>query len=1081
MDVQLLQPYDSAGTANSKGRKSVFIEHLEDPLPPSQAELEAYDCFHDPYLAKRRLSHDVSATFGVLPSPRDRHPVAHQGSPVNADYFAHAYLLAPSPAAAATPTRSRSPQALLSQSYSHSSSARADNAGASRQLIPSLVRRLSQSTGGSRRPRTADGSTPAPTERKKSPESSSRSRPSPWKHAPVNRAHRTSKDDGGIAWSPRLAKEHPSPRPLRRAYSTHDKDGRAKHSERLEQESSDLLQVAPAETRISFADEARRASDVSMEGARGSPIARKDASPQGASQRNEFLQTRDDDDISASLAAFTVKRFSMPAIPSVHARHAMEASNESDPARHTNDLLAPSPVEQRRRSFESSRNSLLEQAHLHHGQQRPRAASPLSQAASSDIFNDESPERDGRSSSGLGRSWFGNRKRDSNAVQGPSRSFEAPQYHAFNAHGTAPVAATESMQAVDSSISPRFAQAPPARPSHPKRSLSASFISLGKIVANLATSSSSSSLAGRSLASPRRNSPSHDKALQRQDRLEAGSPSFKVHGVHRVSPLSPGLGIMPGELSPRASLSLSVGPGGSRPSSPLVTASPVLADGADGVDADGGIPASSLNAAASTARLIVEGRPPLMRNAKSEGLAGLTTLATMHGAGIASASLTSPSTHTVRTSSTSLFLSPTRPAISRTPSSTSREALTRLPDAVRGEDEDWLASLRGRPTARRMSAADLFAPTSPRRSPVGAIMMPVLSPPRVSEEQSRTSRSGSSSPLRFGTSDTEPAVALDFSKKPVSVSSAGDGSDGPKLSGGATQSGGAGDTRQRTTSYSSLLSSSRPNTAAAIASSATRAFPSLPSSPTPGTAPHFSARKGFAPLGATHRHTHSLPAASAAAEVALAHGGPAGAESSVLDANHAKFMAVLTAAAAPAAAPSVTFAPSTNDTESGEDGETGTAPQRMANPGYSPANGRLPKLSYGTASSADGSAMQIGFEPHRRTALSASSSASSSMLVSPTSPSGVISVPKQPIFSSSSNRSSRAGSPDHLTHTRGSQLGKRDYGMPAMWVSADKNALEAPRRENNKSDDSGMTVLTGRSSEGGEGEDDPFRPRIAVW
>ena len=40
MDVQLLQPYDSAGMANLKGRKSVFIEHLEDPLPPSQAELE---------------------------------------------------------------------------------------------------------------------------------------------------------------------------------------------------------------------------------------------------------------------------------------------------------------------------------------------------------------------------------------------------------------------------------------------------------------------------------------------------------------------------------------------------------------------------------------------------------------------------------------------------------------------------------------------------------------------------------------------------------------------------------------------------------------------------------------------------------------------------------------------------------------------------------------------------------------------------------------------------------------------------------------------------------------------------------
>jgi hypothetical protein len=50
-----------------------------------------------------------------------------------------------------------------------------------------------------------------------------------------------------------------------------------------------------------------------------------------------------------------------------------------------------------------------------------------------------------------------------------------------------------------------------------------------------------------------------------------------------------------------------------------------------------------------------------------------------------------------------------------------------------------------------------------------------------------------------------------------------------------------------------------------------------------------------------------------------------------------------------------------------------------------------------------------------------------------------------------------------------------------MWVSAEDHARETQRRENNKSDDSGMTVLTGRSSEGAGGENDPFRPRIAVW
>ena len=177
-----------------------------------------------------------------------------------------------------------------------------------------------------------------------------------------------------------------------------------------------------------------------------------------------------------------------------------------------------------------------------------------------------------------------------------------------------------------------------------------------------------------------------------------------------------------------------------------------------------------------------------------------------------------------------------------------------------------------------MSAADLFAPSSPKR------LVTAGSGPAIEDASREDSVDHVTQSLTLSES------GLDFSKQPIRVipheQPQSHGKESVALPGSTGETGDSS-SRPRTTSYSSLLSASKPNTPAPASLSVPR------SARTSATVEGYSFPSPTPPSRFFHRHTQSL---SAANDVVACY-DTGGTDTSVLAASHAKFAAALTAAA----------------------------------------------------------------------------------------------------------------------------------------------------------------------------------------
>lgn len=692
-----------------------------------------------------------------------------------------------------------------------------------------------------------------------------------------------------------------------------------------------------------------------------------------------------EDDIRRSLDGFAIKRHSTPHIADL------------GPAGSVSSAAVDSPVNQRRLSFDALRQSINANA------------SPTTLRVDKHIQPLPRSQSAGQKDQMLSpRGWF-NRRGSSplSASHGPSTTCvednDPPLEIMLSAKSNAP------STFVPAKGSGSLAQLP-ARPS-PRRSLSASILTLGKIVANMSNRSSSHS---RDVASP-------------HGMLD--SPSFKVNHVSRVSSES-----SLEQESPRNSLSLSR----SRPSSPLVTQAPLLAPE---VESSETVAPQKL----ADMRTLSPGRPPLRRQAKSDDSRlprvsahdDASLLSPLRGAGNA------------RSASSSPLQSPNLASIEE-----------------RGEAEDWLASLRGKPTVRRMSAADLFGlpAASKQYMPTAVAPLPAETrgPPRIPTPQ---------------VSPHKELGPLDFAKKPVANAQP---IEIPAAS-GETDAG-----LSRGTPRSSLLSASRPTSPAGPVG--VQPFPAMTSPISPSTATRF--------LPHVHRKTQSSPAMALAAELtAITSIGPSGGESNVLNASHAKFAAVLTTGAAKAAksptSPSrfgikdkeemrrlMQLAGIESTLEEEEFGSGGTSSPAAGDSGISIL--RLPKLSYDTSTSSETDmSMSLSQSGSASKIRETASSAPSAMTRSQLRPLSDGPLPRQPVFSKSGS-----ASPNKLPRLVGKNcvfedspdlLGERDRFENA-WTNM-------KRRAANVSVDSQASILSQSTVNDGETSpyEDPFQPTVSVW
>ena len=678
---------------------------------------------------------------------------------------------------------------------------------------------------------------------------------------------------------------------------------------------------------------------------------------------------RPDDDIRAALDAFSVKRTSLSHMP------IQKPHFSAIPAG-----LA-SPVEERRMSFEVLRASI-------DGNASPRAVThiekPISALSRSQNASDrlDSP-----------KGWFQRRGSSPlNVSHGPSASGD--------------IAIDEPSPELMMSTK---ATLPPAPRPTPRRSLSASIVNLGKIVASMSSKASPRGKEGLSPGRP----------------ASSDSSSFKINHVYRATKED---AIDGAAISPRHVLSAST----TLPSSPLVTNVPLVSDD---VQAPTVLSPKKLQPSANTLSPV---RPALRRQSKSDD------------------NRTSPS----KASAQSDLLSPAGiEKISKSASNSPMQSPDLESIEERGEAEDWLASLRGKPQVRRMSTADLFAIPSASRT---------QSPHRGSTSTSSVSGAASrttsphSSPIRE-------LDALDFSKKPV-----------PAISASQSATGSNGTARSRTTSKSSLLSASRPNTPAAAGG--LRAFPAANSATSPSPGSRF--------LPHVHRHTQSSPALTLAAELAsFSSPGPAGGEASVLNANHAKFVAVLTAAAAEAALRKQAKSPSNfavkdkeemrrlmrmggiesaiEDDDEDADGSAG-----IASSSSGMIVSRLPKLSYDTSASSE-TDMSLSFVDGGRPLREAASSAPPAMTASRIKALSSGPVPKQPVFSRSGSNSPPSKPPSIISSDYHSPDVLGRDGLEHAWNNMRKREMQV-------STDSQTSVFSDTTVNDGRDED-PFQPRVAVW
>lgn len=693
-----------------------------------------------------------------------------------------------------------------------------------------------------------------------------------------------------------------------------------------------------------------------------------------------------DDDIRRSLEGFTTKRASLP--PGLIYGHSTIPTSAN----------VDSPVDERRMSFDILRASINASTSPTTVHRVDKHMKPLSRSQS--VI-----DRDGALSP---RGWFQRRGSSPlSASHGPSAiprgDLEEP-----------PIEITmSSSKGTPRSSVPAKGSGTLAhqggRPS-PRRSLSASILSLGKIVANMSTRPGSR---GRDKPSPSR---------------IVDSPSFKIE--HIGVPTSVGT-LNQANQSP--SLSMSV----SRPSSPLATHAPLLPAECE--------PFKSPSSSAIEHKILSPVRPTLKRQSKSDDVQLPRVSAYDDGA------LLSPlrALGTSKSSANSPMQSP---------------QLTSVEEG--GEAEDWLASLRGRPTVRRLSAADLFGlPGAPSCQSLEEAASTISSSVMQSQDiPPRTSPNRELGPLDFSKKAIPAAAPLEI---PAATSTL-DGGNMPL---------------SRATHRSSLLSASRPNTPAGPLGS--QPFPMTLSPTSPSSATRF--------LPHVHRKTQSSPAMALAAELtAISAIGPDGGESNVLNAGHARFAAVLTTAAAKAAAqknPSspINFGIKDKDEmrrimrlggiesflEDDESTSGGATSPEAGDSGISVS--RLPKLSYDTSASSetDVSLSFIDMGRMRESASSAppatTSSRIKSLLGGP--------VPKEPVFAKSGSTS-----PTRLPSVIGKSRCIED--SPDIMGERDRfeNAwMKMKRRAANVSVDSQTSALSEATVNDETQPDDPFQPRVAVW
>ena len=215
-------------------------------------------------------------------------------------------------------------------------------------------------------------------------------------------------------------------------------------------------------------------------------------------------------------------------------------------------------------------------------------------------------------------------------------------------------------------------------------------------------------------------------------------------------------------------------------------------------------------------------------------------------------------------------------------------------------------------------------------------------------------------------------------------------------------------------------------------------------------------------------------------------GGPTGGESSVLNANHAKFVAVLTAAAAEAAARKCTKSPSKfvikdkeevkrllrlGGIESAFDMDAAEVVGEGSSASSATSAARMPKLSYDTSASSETDislSFVDGGRPLRFTASSAPSAMTSTRIKTPRVKAP---APKQPIFAKYT-RYSPTGFSSLLDEARARENSLEQQGIEFRWRNM--------KREANVSVDSQMSAASDGTTED-DHDEDPFQPRVAVW
>lgn len=898
---------------------------------------QAFDCFTNPYLD---FQNAVLRSMGALPPSSSPYSFYSPATSDRSSFWSPPI----------------SPRLPLRESTSTTSSSASHHGG-----LPSLVRRLS-ARGAARRRRSGE---------EHSRESSTDGRPSSHANRGIQyENHRSSKqeDDDG-RWPDEVQNTHDTIRPLPRFRRSGSAD--------------EKLQNLPGWPSYSFVE-----PQLARSGRSSLPLPTPAApSPPWLVSRNigyhpAALRASSSPPVPLSSSSVDGRRLSFEMARSGELSASVPPSKTSPRSTSPQVTLtpmiprsrSPSPLskEADERRGETSRGSVSEGRAPHQLGFSPRwslSGGPERRGSTPHLLNSPKGTHPGSSSPpSTSPSFFAQKSgtSSSNATHPPSMVTEtAVERRHVNGRGNGSRSSSPTSPFHPSRRSSQQEQPRPAS----RRSLSSSFISLGKKVASLGSSTS------------------RDRARHRDSgSSSATSPSafFKVNSVVKVeSPHSPAFSDPRGVIveSPRHSFSVS------RPTSPLVAQHPMKAGlsplapptGPKKVDASAGEYTEETRALLVPHKSILHPRPLLNRAVRSEdGLAAMLR----HPTGISESHLAAARMHTSYSASQLTVRTPSGgPSSTRSqspPSSvfTSRSNLMQTSEVsisryaappeqqLPSHHQDWQASLRGKVKERRPSVAELFDH-------------------EPDEGNNKTSEI-------YQKEDKQGNDDLDFTKKPVLPMQ--NLSDHPPHGTTSSMEG-----RGRTTSHSSLLSASRPHTPATSVpnspgglTATLRPLSRLSPAGSPSTTP--SSASDPAGLKNAHRHTQSLPpvndfalstdglgikqspvrgangrsttpstASSSAASPSLIAIAALGPESSVLKAAHARFAAALTAAAAEtgSAPSSPTISKARTRSSHSLRKKRSLGSPSMATESDSNGSGvsscvdqqRLPKLSYGNESS----------------------------------------------------------------------------------------------------------------------------------